>query len=203
MGEGIGGCWHDKGAYKCLHRGYDFPLQQPVTAQSPAPSMLEWWWAQSCADSLCCEFVVDWPYRVQKIAFHTSFRSLALAFFAPPFPQCDPELCVYMCGERNDMMSCFRLNSQQSCVLSPLTRYESKLTVSHCRKKLLWLRLRTVLIYNCKHKYLEDSLMPDKFSKTTVVDSLLGPMSLTLGLQCQVWITTMAWLPRQSEPVAV
>lgn len=101
MGEGIGGCWHDKGAYKCLHQGYDFPLQQPVTAQSPAPSMLEWWWAQSCADSLCCEFVVDWPYRVQKIAFHTSFCSLALAFFCAPFSTMwSWTLCVYVWGEK-------------------------------------------------------------------------------------------------------
>lgn len=56
----------------------------------------------SCADSLCCEFVVDWPYRVQKIAFHISFRSLALASFVPAFPQCDPELsvCVYVWREK-------------------------------------------------------------------------------------------------------
>lgn len=137
MGEGRWGCWHDKGAYKCLHRGYDFPLQQPVTARAPPHPCWNGDGPSLCADSLCCEFVVDWPDRVQKIAFHISFRSLALASFVPAFPQCDPELCVCMCGERNDRMSYFRLNSQQSCILSPLTRYESKLTVTYCRQKHL------------------------------------------------------------------
>lgn len=59
-------------------------------------------------------------------------------------------------------------------ILSTLTSHTSPLTTVCCRKKLFWPRLRAVVVYEHKHKCLEETVTERPFSKVTIAGSTLG-----------------------------
>lgn len=86
---------------------------------------------------------------------------LELTFSPLPLPYCSLSL-----GDGLIQMSWLRLSSH---VLSAFWQlWVSALTATHWgEKNLLWPKPRAVLIYGSEHKYLESSLIPYTFSKTT------------------------------------
>lgn len=79
----------------------------------------------------------------------------------------------------------FCLSTQQTFIFSTLTSCKSlALAAGHCREKYLWPRLRSGLLCEGKHKYLEGSLATCGLAKqSTFLSYELWP-----SLQYQAWV---------------